>query len=156
MRLIAGNLYTVHIQGSYVLDYLLVFLDHHLFGSYVHVTLDAVSFSYAVVSILQFQHLVPLQDLVGMLCRTPQGCMRCVCVLAVLLLFVVVWFLTPEVLSSVWYVGMLSEWLGSWRLMTRLFCFVCEVVVVWLCWLLCGLLWCDVSCCCLVLLWLLL
>ena len=61
MRLIAGNLYTVHIQGSYVLDCLLVFLNHHIFGSYVRVTLGAVSFSYALVSILQFQHLVPLQ-----------------------------------------------------------------------------------------------
>ena len=155
VRLIAGNLYTVHIQGSYVLDYLLVFLDHHIFSSYVRVTLGAVSFSCALVSILQSQHLVPLQDLVGMLCRIPLDCMLCVCVMGVLLLFVVVWFLTPEVLSSVWCVGMLSKWLVSWMLMKRLFCLVC-VVVVWLCWLLCGLLWCDVSCCCLVLLSLLL
>ena len=155
MRLIVENLYTVHIQGSYVLDCLLVFLNQHIFSSYVRVTLGAVSFSYALVSILQSQHLVPLQDLVGMLCHTPLGYMLCVCVMAVLLLFVVVWFLTPEVLSSVWCVGMLSEWLVSWMLMKRLFCLVCEVVV-WLCWLLCGLLWCDVSCCCLVLLSLLL
>ena len=42
VRLIAGNLYTVHIQGSYVLDYLLVFLDHHIFSLYACVTLGAV------------------------------------------------------------------------------------------------------------------
>ena len=139
MKLTAKNLYTVHIQGSYVLDYLLVFLDHLIFDLDPCITLGAVSFSCVLVSILQFRHLVPLLDLVGMLCRIPLDCMLCIRVMVVLLLFVVVWFLTPEVLSSVWCVGMLPKWLVSWMLMMQLLCLVC-VMVVWLCWLLCWLL----------------
>ena len=86
MKLTAKNLHTVHIQGSYVLDYLLVFL----FDLDPCITLGAVSFSCVLVSILQFLHLAPLLDLVGMLCRIPLDCMLYIRVMVVLLLFVVV------------------------------------------------------------------
>ena len=90
MKLTAKNLYTVHIQGSYVLDYLLVFLDHLIFDLDPCITLGAVSFSCVLVSILQFLHLAPLLDLVGMLCRIPLDCMLYIRVMVVLFLFVVV------------------------------------------------------------------
>ena len=83
MKLTAENLYTVHTQGSYVLDYLLVFL----FDLYPCINLCSVSFSCVLVSILQFPHLVPLLNWVDRLCRIPLDCMLSVLVMLVLLVF---------------------------------------------------------------------